>query len=326
MSTLLLTRGDIAALLTPADYLTAVERAFRLSAQKLVQAPPPMHMAGLGGAFHAKGASLMDERKLCALKLNGNFPGNLARGLPTIQGLVLLCDAENGAPLALMDSIEITLRRTAAASALAARHLARKDATTLAVIGCGDQARPQAAALAEVIPLESGLVFDLDPAKAQTFAAEMSRTLGRPFRTAETAREAAGAAAVIVTCTTSPVPVLTQGDVMPGTFIAAVGADSPNKSEITPALMAQAKVVADVLDQCLTMGDLHHAVAAGAMTAEDVHAELAEVLAGTRPGRESPEEVIIFDSTGTAIQDVASAALAYQRARLAGAGTAFSFA
>ena len=165
MSTLLLTRDDIATLLTPADYLAAVEHAFHLSAQKLVRSPPPMHIAGLGGAFHAKGASLLDDRKLCALKLNGNFPGNLARGLPTIQGIVLLCDAENGAPLALMDSIEITLRRTAAASALAARHLAREDAATLAVIGCGDQARPQTSALAQVIPLESGLAFDIDPAK-----------------------------------------------------------------------------------------------------------------------------------------------------------------
>lgn len=325
MTTLLLTRDDVAALLAPKDYLAAVESAFLLSRQGLVLSPPPMHIPGVGGAFHAKGAVLTADRRLCALKLNGNFPGNPARGLPTILGVILLCDAENGAPLAVMDSIEVTRRRTAAASALAAIHLARKDAATLVVIGCGDQAHPQAEALAGVLRLKRGVVYDIDHAKAAAFAERASAALGISFGAASSMREATRAGDVIVTCTTSRVPFLGEDDVLPGTFIAALGADNPDKSEIGSALMAQGKVVVDVLEQCLIMGDLHHAVKAGAMEATDVHADLGDLLAGARPGRERPEEIIVFDSTGTAIQDVASAALVYERALQAGVGAAVCF-
>ena len=111
----------------------------------------------------------------------------------------------------------------------------------------------------------------------------------------------------------------------PGTFIAAVGADSEDKQELAPQLMASSKVVTDVTEQCETIGDLHHAIAAGAMRREDVHAELAEIVAGRKPGRQREDEVIIFDSTGMALQDVAAAAIVYQRALAAGRGTRFEF-
>ena len=322
--TLLLSRADIAALMSPADYLAAVESGFRSARTGGASAPPPMHIPGVGGGFHAKGASLANGRKRVALKLNGNFPGNPAKGLPTIQGVILLCDAENGAVLALLDSIEITLRRTAAATALAARHLARPDAATLTVIGCGAQARPQVEALAEVLRFERGFVFDIDPDKAAALAAELGRALDIRFDATPSLREATRASGVIVTCTTSRTPFLGIDDVAPGTFIAAVGADNPEKSEIAPALMARAKVVCDSLDQCLTMGDLHHATQAGLMTSDQVHAELGDVVAGIRPGR-TGEEIAIFDSTGTALQDVAAAAAVYGRAVERGEGTFFSF-
>jgi ornithine cyclodeaminase/alanine dehydrogenase-like protein (mu-crystallin family) len=319
MSSLLLTRAEIAELMTPADYLGAVENAFRLSKQGLTDAPLPMAIHGLGGgAFHAKGAAMFGERKLAALKLNGNFPGNPARGLPTIQGVILLCDADTGAVLAIMDSIEITLRRTAAASALAAKHLARPGAETLAIIGCGAQAGAQVEALANAIPLKRGVAFDTDAGKAQTFVSGIGDRLA--FEAAHTLREATLGAHVIVTCTTARAPFLNVGDVSPGVFIAAVGADNPEKSEMAPALMAEARVVADVLAQCAVMGDLHHAIAAGAMTADRVRAELGDVVVGTKRGRSRDDEIVIFDSTGTAIQDVASAAIVYERARERGVG------
>jgi alanine dehydrogenase len=319
MSTLLLTRAEIAGLMKPSDYLGAVETAFRLSKQGQTEAPLPMAIHGLGGgAFHAKGAAMFGERKLAALKLNGNFPGNPARGLPTIQGVILLCDAETGAVLAIMDSIEITLRRTAAASALAARHLARRSAQTLSIVGCGAQARAQAEALADVMALERGVAFDIDAEKARAFATEMQGVL--PFDAATSLRDATRAADVIVTCTTARTPILDAGDVSPGAFIAAVGADNPEKSEIAPALMARAAVVTDVLAQCLVMGDLRHAVEAGAMTADGVRADLGDLVVGAKSGRLRDDEIVIFDSTGTAIQDVASAAVVYERARERGVG------
>jgi ornithine cyclodeaminase/alanine dehydrogenase-like protein (mu-crystallin family) len=218
-----------------------------------------------------------------------------------------------------MDAIELTLERTAAATAGAARRLARPDAATVAICGCGAQGRPQLAALADVLPLRLAILFDHDPPAAERLARE-ARGLGLAARVAADLADATRGADVIVTCTTSRTPFLTPEHVAPGAFVAAVGADSPEKSEIHPALMARAKVVADLRAQCAEMGDLRHAIAAGAMRPDDVHAELAELVAGRRAGRTDPAEITLFDSTGTALQDVAAAAMIYERACAARAG------
>src|SRR5688572_21610834 len=156
--------------MAPADWLAAVETGFRAAAEGKAQAPPPMHVQGEGGGFHVKGAMLRLDRPYVAVKLNGNFPGNNeAHGLPTIQGAVLLCDGGNGSLLAVLDSIELTLRRTAAATALAARYLARPESETLLVCGCGDQAGAQLAALRDVLPLRRVLAWDRDQVRAGAF-------------------------------------------------------------------------------------------------------------------------------------------------------------
>ena len=313
--TVILTRRDVAALMTPSEYLRAAEVAFRGLASGAVAAPLPMHVDGRGGVFHAKGASLDAERPVVAIKLNGNFPANRARfGLPTIQGAILLADAENGALLAIMDSIEITLRRTAAASALAAKHLARPQSSRLAICGCGDQGRVQLEALASIFAARSVTAWDADISRAREYATLMSNNLSLAIEPRASLEEATTDADIIVTCTTAQTPFLTPAFVRPGAFVAAVGADSPQKSEIAPALMARAKVVADVLGQCVQMGDLHHAIAAGAMTQSDVYAELGDIVSGSKPGRANDDDVFIFDSTGTAAQDVAAAVEVYGRA------------
>lgn len=313
--TLILTRKDLAALMTRADYLAAVEDAFRAEKERRAFSPPPMHIDGEGGVFHAKGAALKNTRAFVALKLNGNFPENPARcGLPTIQGAVLFCDAKNGVLLAVFDSIEVTLRRTAAASALAAKHLAPKDASTLLICGCGDQGRVQAEAVSDIRSFRRGYAWDIDRDKAKTFARAMERNLGFKFTAVGALAHASRKSDVIVACTTASEPFLTPELVSPGTFIAAVGADSPQKNEIAPALMARARVVVDTLDQCMEMGDLRAAIAAGAMTANDVCADLGDIVTGAKEFRVSPNDIVIFDSTGTALQDVASVALAYKRA------------
>ena len=312
--TLILTRGDIARLMNAAAWLEAVETGFRAAAEGKAEAPPPMTLPGREGAFHAKGASLGLGRPCAALKLNGNFPGNpAARGLPTIQGALLLCDGETGSLLAIMDSIEVTLRRTAAASALAARFLARPDSKTILICGCGAQGRAQLAALREILPLRRALAWDRDRGCAEAFAREMT---GEDF-SVEAAADLEGAAResdAIVTCTTARLPFLEADFVRPGTFVAAVGADSSDKSEVHPALMAKSLVVADVRDQCAAMGDLRAAIETGAMTPDDVHAELADLVAGRKRGRTSEGQITLFDSTGTALQDVAAAAAIYARA------------
>jgi alanine dehydrogenase len=318
---LILGRSDIAALMAPTDYLEAAGAAFLALAQGCAEVPPPLEVAGDGGIFHAKGGSVRLDRLYVALKLNGNFPGNPeANGLPTIQGLLVLADGGTGSPLAVMDSAEVTLRRTAAATALAARHLALPACAAALVCGCGRQGAAQVEALRAVLPVRRWLFWDAVPERAEALAALVG---GEAVAVVESA---AAESRVIVTCTTSREPFLRAEWVRPGTFVAAVGADSPEKSEIGPALMGRAKVVVDSLEQCARIGDLRHALAAGAMGLEDVHSTLHEIVAGLRPGREAAEDIILFDSTGLAVQDAAAAAAIFARARSAGAGLAVALA
>jgi ornithine cyclodeaminase/alanine dehydrogenase-like protein (mu-crystallin family) len=290
------------------DYLKAVELGFRAGAMGKADAPRPMHIPVARGGFHAKGASISLGRDYVAVKINGNFPGNAAKhGLPTIQGAIILADGSNGAVLAIIDSVEVTIQRTAAASALAAKLLARPDSATLLVCGCGEQGRAHASALREVLPITRCLLWDHRIEVAEALAAEMDALAVQDLNSA------AEQADVIACCTTSLEPYLDLRMVRPGTLIAAVGADSPDKSEIAPALMAAATVVTDVTTQCAEMGDLHHAIAAGMMTKADVGTELGELLVGGNAGRTSSDEIIIFDSTGTGLQDVAVAAAIYER-------------
>ena len=324
---LIISRREIVKVMAPGDYLTAVEEAFRAAAAGRANAPPPMHLPMQGGGFHAKGASLSLGRDYVAVKINGNFPDNpVALGLPTIQGAIVLADGSNGVLLAILDSIEVTLRRTAAASALAARLLARPESQALLVCGCGEQGRAHVTALREVLPLERFLMWDRDHDVAEALAVELAATIGVDAVAVRELGAAARSADVIACCTTAREPFLEEGSVKPGTFIAAVGADSPDKSEIAPPLMAAATVVTDLLQQCAAMGDLHHAIAAGAMTEADVHADVAEVLVGTKAGRRSSDEIIIFDSTGTGLQDVAASAAIYERCSAAGSVTSIFLA
>jgi ornithine cyclodeaminase/alanine dehydrogenase-like protein (mu-crystallin family) len=326
VSARIITRRDIMRVMKPIDYLDAVERAFRAAATGKAYSPHPMHLPAERGGFHAKGASIALDRDYVAVKINGNFPANPAeRGLPTIQGAIVLSDGSNETLLAIIDSIEITLRRTAAASALAARLLARQDADTLLICGCGEQGSAHAAALREILPIGRCLLWDRDPGRAEELAAVVARS-GIKVLILSDPGSGARDADVIACCTTAREPYLDVDMVAPGTFIAAVGADSPDKSEIAPRLMAAAKVVTDVMSQCADMGDLRHAIDAGLMTVADVHAELGQLLVGSRPGRSSPDEVFIFDSTGTGIQDVAAVAALYERCARLGAGRAVDFA
>jgi alanine dehydrogenase len=300
---LILSRRDIAALMRPSDWIEAVERGFRAAAAGKAFSPMPMHIPAEGGGFHAKGAAIALERRYVALKLNGNFPGNpAARNLPTIQGALILCDGETGSLLALMDSIEVTLRRTAAASALAARLLARPESATLLVCGCGEQGRAHFEALAEVLPLRRCFAWDADRDKATRFAAAMDGHGGIAVEAVTGPCDAD----VVATCTTARAPILMRAAA--GTFVAAVGADSPDKRELGAELMAAAALVTDVTAQCAAMGELHHA------GDKAVRAELGEIVVGLKPGRASPDEIIVFDSTGTAVQDVAAAGAIYERA------------
>jgi len=319
--TMVLTRRDVAALLDLDTCIDAVEGAFRLHGEGRTDPPGVLGIHVSGGGFHIKAGVLRLARTYFAAKTNANFPDNPTRhGLPTIQGVIVLADGERGTPLAIIESGEITALRTAAATAVAAKYLARPDARTAAIVGCGVQGRIQLQATHRVRPLTSALACDRDQARAAAFASEMSGQLGIRVRVATDVAAAARASDIVITCTPARAPVLGPDEVVPGTFVAAVGADNPEKSELAPALLARATIVVDILDQAATMGDLHHALAAGAVRREDVYAELGEIVAGRKRGRRTDQETIVFDSTGMALQDVAAAAAVYERALAAGRG------
>ena len=319
--TLLLTRSDVAGLLHMPECIDAVERAFRLQAEGKM---PPAGILGMHvekGGFHIKVATLPGSPSYFAAKTNANFPGNpKAHGLPTIQGAILLFDATDGRPLAIMDSAEVTALRTGATTAVAVRYLAKRSAATLTLVGCGTQAAAQLRAVSAVRDLRHVFVSDIDPASAARFAEQQGKALRVEIEPVGDLPRAISRSDICVTCTPSRRFIVERDWVPPGCFVAAVGADNESKQEIDPALFRSARVVVDSLDQCAAIGDLHHAIDAGAMTRGEVHAELGEIAAGRKPGRQSETETILFDSSGVALGDVAAAALVYERAVEAGRG------
>jgi len=323
--TLVLTRDDVASVLTIEDCIQGVERVFRMHGEGKTSPPGVLGVHRSDGGFHIKAGVLDLSRPYFAAKMNANFPQNAQRfGLPLIQGVIVLCDAGNGYPLALMDSIEITIQRTGAATAVAAKYLARPDSKSITICGCGHQGKVSLQTLAKLFPLDEVFAHDIDNESAQLFAREMSLNTGLQVNAADELEAAVRCSDVVVTCTPAQQSFLMRKWVQPGTFIAAVGADNEHKQELEPALLAESKTVVDILDQAATIGDLHHALDAGLMTKDQVYAELGEIVAGRKAGRSSAREIIVFDSTGMALQDVIVAAAVYEESLNQNLGQAFN--
>jgi alanine dehydrogenase len=298
-----------------------VEKAFRARGEGRRASSAVAGLELDGGSLHAKLGALDLSRGYAAAKINANFPGNPStRGLPTIQGIIVLFDASSGVPLACMDSAVITATRTAAASAVAAKYLALAHASSVAFIGCGTQARAHVSALYLVRRIQRIVAFDADRSVAERFVEETRASYSVSVSIARDLDEAALAGEIVVTSTPSRRAFLDVGSLNEGTFVAAVGADNEGKQEIAPALLRNATVVVDDLEQCSRIGDLHHALELRVMRKEDVRASLDQIVAGVKPGRLDEKEIIVFDSTGVAIEDVAAAAFVYERAEETNAG------
>jgi alanine dehydrogenase len=324
--TMLLNREDVSSLLCLSDYVEVVENAFKAYAQGTTLSLGLLHVDAPEGEFHIKAGGPGQPRTYFGLKVNAGFFQNRQRfGLPNIQGTIILCDGENGYPLAFMDSTAITINRTGATTAVAAKYLARPDSRSVTICGCGTQGRIQLRSLKHLLPIEMAYAFDFDAAVAESFASDMSRELGIEVTAVRDLGSATGESDVCVTCTPARSYFLKREDVPPGMFVAAIGADSPDKQEIDPKLMASSTVVVDILDQCAEVGELHHAIEEGIIGGDQVHGELGEIILGKKPGRTSDDEITIFDSTGTGLQDAAAAAAAYERALESGKGIFFDF-
>jgi ornithine cyclodeaminase/alanine dehydrogenase-like protein (mu-crystallin family) len=323
--TLLLNRREVADLLSIEECIVAVESAFRWHGEGKAIPPKVLGIHTDAGGFHIKAGMLALSRHYFVAKLNANFPDNKRNNLPTIQGIIVVSDASDGRLLAIMDSIEITIIRTGAATAVAAKYLAPVDVKTITICGCGNQGIISIKALMKVRSLERVFAFDIDEVQQRRFIREFARELEVIPIVPKELSTALRSSEIIVTCTPSRQPFIAVQDIMPGAFIAAVGADSEEKQELFPDLLASNKVVADLVEQSATIGELHHAIQEKKMTAAAIHAELGMIIAGKRPGRESEDEIIIFDSTGMALQDVAAASIVYEKALEKKMGTMHNF-
>ena len=326
-ATLIISGAEVRKVLTMPDCIGAVEEAFRLLGTGRGSRPVVSSVRAEHGGFHIKSALIpVGDGEYFVSKTNANYPANASRhGLPTIQGTIVMHDASNGMPLAVIDSIEITAMRTAAATAVAARVLARGDAGVLAVIGCGTQGFQHVRALSLVRNLRALSLFDVNEATARTLASRIASECDYPVQVSSSVSDAVKEADLIVTCTTST-EFLLDADIVPrGAFVAGVGVDAEHKRELSPDLLRESRVVVDLLEQCVAFGDLHHAIEQGAMTAADVHGELGAIVAGKATARLTPDETFVFDSTGMALQDATTAVVVLDRARASGLGTEVRF-
>lgn len=308
------------------DAIDAVEGAFRALAEEAVVMPPILRLDLVEhkGEVDVKTAYVPGIDGF-AIKISPGFFDNPKLGLPSVNGMMVLLSARTGLVQALLlDNGYLTDIRTAAAGAVAARHLAREDASQVAIFGAGMQARLQLQALAMVRSLQGATIWARDAARAEAAAAEMSEAIGLPVEAARDPQEAARRADIIVTTTPSQAPILQRGWVRPGTHVTAMGSDAEHKNEVDPTLVAAAHYVADRLAQTRILGELHHAVAAGLVADDALFPELGQVVAGQAPGRRDARSITFADLTGTGVQDTAIATLAHARAMSAGAGTRFT--
>ncbi|HQU68090.1 MAG TPA: ornithine cyclodeaminase family protein [Albidovulum sp.] len=314
---LILPEALIAGLVTPEDAFSAVEATFAAMARGEAANFPVVREAlgegrqyGFKSGFDRAGATL-------GVKSGGYFPGNAEKGLTNHQSVVLLFDPDTGRPTAMVGGNLLTALRTAAAAAISVDQLARRDARVLGIVGAGHQAQFQLRAVAKVRRFEKVLAWNRHPEKLPKLAA-VAAEIGLPFE-AVTLDRLGAESDVIVTITSSPKASLLDRHIRAGTHLACMGTDTKGKQEVEPALLARARLFTDEVAQSVTIGEAQHAVAEGIIKPEGI-TPIGAVIAGLAAGRQSDDEVTLFDGTGIGLQDLAVADVAVRRAIGRGAG------
>jgi alanine dehydrogenase len=306
--------------------LAAARDAFRAYGEGRVNMPPKAYLTLAHGDFRAMyGEIFLPENHICGLKWVNVHPNNPAKGLLTVMAKILLNDPKTGLEFADLDGTHITDYRTGAAGGVAAQYLARANATRLGVVGAGAQARTQVEAILKVRPIQDIVVFDRHREHSQTLADELGMTFSVKARAASEVAEAVTDRDIVVTTTPSRTPVVKCEWVSAGTHINAIGADAAGKQELESAILSGAKVVVDDWAQASHSGEINVPLARGELAPEGVYGCLGDIVAGKKPGRATPEEITVFDSTGLIIQDLALGLAVYQRARQRGIGEVKDF-
>ena len=304
-----LNEQEVRALIGPAAAIEECRAAFAKLGRGEVEQPDVLtiEVREHHGEVHGKGGYIHGTPHF-SIKVATGFAGNPKLGLSATSGSVWVFDATTGLlKLMILDNGFLTELRTGAAGAVAADLLARPDVGTLGIIGAGVQARYQLEALLQVRTPRRVLIWSRDQPRARAMASEAAARWGLPAEAVGSAEDAVRPADLVITCTSAAIPIVHADWVRAGTHITAMGSDMPHKRELDPALLARATVVPDRLAQCLTQGEIHHAVAEGHFRPEQAHAELGVICAGLAPGRTREDEITIADLTGVGVLDAAVA-------------------
>jgi ornithine cyclodeaminase/alanine dehydrogenase len=316
-----LNEQDIASVLTIEAAITTVENAFRELALGNVKMPQRVGLAGDGGGGAVMPAYVGGEDSGMGVKVVTLFSGNAAKGLPLINGTILLLAPDTGQLLAAMDAGHLTAVRTGAAGGVAIKYLAREDAETITLFGAGVQGEKQLEAACAVRRLRRALVVDLNRELATSFAAKMSKKLHIDVAVADAPQAAVAAADVLITATTAHEPIFDGTWLRAGVHINGIGSHAAHWRELDSTTVQSAKIVTDQTTACLEeAGDLIIPIQEGIINEASIRAQLGEIIVGEKPGRTDHTEITLFKSVGLAMQDIAVAQKVYQLAQSAGIG------
>ena len=323
---IILSQEDVKKCLPMSKAIQAVREAYMAFAKGRVKMPPVMHLdvSQYNGEIDIK-SGYIEDFGLIGTKIASGFYDNHKLGLPPGIAIIILMDLKTSMPLAIMDGTYVTAYRTGAAGAVAANVLARKDSEIIGVIGAGTQARMQILALREIFTLKKVKVWDINDTAKDLYSKEMSEQLNITVESVDSVKDAVFESDIVVTVTPSKKALVMKDWIKNGTHINAIGADGPGKQELDPMIIKMAdKVVVDSLEQCKIIGEIQHALKNGLIKEKDIHAEIGQILIGDKKGRESDDEITLFDSTGLAAQDIAAANIVYKQAKEKGMGNVIS--
>ncbi|MHC1631398.1 MAG: alanine dehydrogenase [Methanotrichaceae archaeon] len=325
MKILWLSEDDVKSLLTMDDAIDAVEEGFREHSLGRTQMPPKSYLyyEKYNGDLRTMPAYL-EGLDVTGVKIVNAHPENSKKGLPTVMAMIILNSPQTGAPLALMGGSYLTGMRTGAAGMIAAKYLARKNSNTIGIVGSGVQARTQLLGLSKLFEIETVKVADVSLDLCNNFEVNCRAFLNCNYLPTTDVKKVCDCD-ILVTVTPSRSPVVKNEWVSEGTHINAIGADAKGKQELDTDLLLRAKVVVDDIAQAAHSGEVNVSVSQGKMNLEKIHAQIGDIVTGKAPSRENDDEITIFDSTGLAVQDIATANKVYQKAIKKGLGTKLDF-
>ncbi len=315
-----LNRKEVESLLDMKGTLKVVEEAFRQHGLKKVQMPPKLYLyfKNHNGDLRTM-PGYLEEQDITGVKIVNVHPDNRKIGLPTVMALVILNSTETGAPLAIMDGTYLTDMRTGAAGGVAVKYLARKNAKTVGFVGTGNQARSQLLAINEVVDIHEIKATSASEKETLAFKDDMELRIECEITPKKTIREVCDCD-ILVTTTPSREPIVINDWILEGTHINAIGADAPGKEELDPLILKRAKVIVDDIQQASHSGEVNVPISKGLLSVNDIFGELGEVITGKKKARTNDSDITVFDSTGLAIQDVATADMVYRKALKANMG------